>query len=275
MTRHLMLFTLVACSAAAVPAVAGQRVTDYTVGPQDVLMITTFGEQELTNKFRVDSDGTISFPLLNRVAVGGLTPAQIEAKLKRELVQREFLKNPQITVDVAEFRSRSVYIIGAVRSPAEYKLVGDMTLIAAIAQAGGLSPGASNEITIMRPRTPAGGPLSPDRAQNADITVVKMSDLQSGIMAQNIALQDGDTIWVPMAERFYVSGFVRNVGAYVHERGLTVQQALVLAGGVTEMGSTKRITIERVVGSRKKTIKASLADPVLPNDTIKVDRRIF
>jgi polysaccharide export outer membrane protein len=271
-----MLFAIL-MTAAGAPAAAGPRATDYTVGPQDVLMITTFGEQDMTSKFRVDNDGTINFPLLNRVVVGGLTTVQIEAKLKEELIKRELLKNPQISVDVAEFRSRSVYIIGAVRSPAEYKLVGDMTVIAAIAQAGGLAPGAGNELSIIRPKTPApgSGPLSPDRAENADITVVKMSDLQNGVLARNIALQDGDTIWVPTAERFYVSGWVRNVGAYVHERGLTVQQALVLAGGVSEMGSTKRITIERMVGSTKKTIKAQLTDIVLPNDTIKVDRRIF
>lgn len=264
--------------ALAQSAAAQGRTTDYTVGPHDVLQITTLDEPSLTNRFRVDADGSISFPYLGRVVVGGLTTTAIEARLKEELVRKEIF-NPgkvQISVDVAEFRSRVVYIFGAVRTAGEYKLIGDMSLIAALAQAGGLLAGASNEIRIMRPRAgqPQGAVL-PEQQQNAEITTVRVSDLQSGVMAQNIPLRDGDTIWVPAAERFYVSGQVKNAGGYVHERGLTVQQAIALAGGITELGSDKRITIERMVDTKKRTLKAKLSDPVQPNDTITVGRRRF
>jgi polysaccharide biosynthesis/export protein len=257
---------------------AAQRPSDYTVGPRDILQITTLEEPSMTGRFPVDSDGSISFPHLNRVKVGGLTPGAIEAKLKQELERRQIF-NPgrvQISVDVAEFRSRSVFVMGAVKAPNEYRLVGDMTLIAALAQAGGTLAGASNDISIIRPRSgQSQAPLSPDTAQDADIRLVKLSDLQNGVMTENITLRDGDTIWVPAAERFFVTGMVKNVGAYVFERGLTVQQALALAGGITELGSDRRINIERMDGDRKRKIKAKLTDLIQPNDTIDVGRRRF
>jgi polysaccharide export outer membrane protein len=257
---------------------AAQRASDYTVGPRDVLQITTLDEPSMTGRFPIDSDGSISFPYLNRVVVIGLTPTAIEARLKDELVRQQIFKpgKAQISVDVAEFRSRVVYILGAVRTPGEYRLAGDMSLIAALAQAGGLNAGASNEISIMRPK--AGQPLGavkPEQPQNAEITTVRISDLQSGVMTQNMPLKDGDTIWIPVADRFYISGQVKNAGGYVHERGLSVQQALALAGGITELGSDRRISIERMVGGRKRTIKAILTDLVQPNDTITVGRRRF
>lgn len=273
--KHLLI---VLSGLVALDAAAAQRPADYTVGPRDVLQITTLDEPSMTGRFPVDNDGSISFPYLQRVIVGGLTTAAIEAKLKAELVRKEIF-NPgrvQISVDVAEFRSRVVYILGAVRTPGEYKLVGDMSLIAALAQAGGPQASASNEISIMRPKTgqPMGA-VTPEQQQNAEITTVRLSDLQSGVMAQNIALRDGDTIWVPPADRFYIAGQVKNAGGYIHERGLTVQQALALAGGITELGSDRRIEIERIVDGRKKTIKARLTDLVEPNDTITVGRRRF
>src|SRR6185436_16102080 len=121
---------------------------------------------------RVDADGSIAFPLLNRVMVGGLTTAAIEAKLKAELIKRDLMRKPQINVDVAEFRSKRVWIIGAVRAPNEYKLIGDMSLIAALAQAGGLTEGASNDIRIMRPKNgdPVSGAMSPEKPQDAQVT---------------------------------------------------------------------------------------------------------
>src|SRR6185295_2421629 len=99
-------------------------------------------------------------------------------------------------------------------------------------QAGSLTEGASSEVRIMRPKN-GGQPeaaMSPDKPEDAQITVVNINRLLTGDAGTNIQLQDGDTIWVPTAERFFIIGNVRNVGPYIHQPGLTVQQALALAG---------------------------------------------
>lgn len=274
--KVLFAFAVVLVAARSLPAQA-MLSGSYKVGPQDVLQITVYDETGMTNKYRVDSDGTINFPLLNRVAVAGLTPTEIENKLKEELISKDLFKTPQINVDVLEFRSRRVWVIGAVKQPNEYRLVGDMNLIAALAQAGGPAENASNEVHIMRPKPgQPQAPVSLDKSQDAAITVVSMKELLGGDAGMNVSLQDGDTIYLPAAERFYVSGYVQKVGPYVHERGLTVQQALVLAGGVTELGSDKRVSIERMEGTKKKVLKnVKPTELVLPGDTIKVERRRF
>ena len=101
-------------------------------------------------------------------------------------------------------------------------------------------------------------------------------DLQGGQLSQNIALQDGDTIFVPRAETIYVFGQVKNPGAYpLKTKDTTVLQALSLAGGVTDRGSTSRIKIVRLIDGKKVEIKAKLGDPVLPGDTLIVRERFF
>jgi polysaccharide export outer membrane protein len=105
---------------------------------------------------------------------------------------------------------------------------------------------------------------------------VDIKELQSGALSQNIALRDGDTIFVPRAESIYVFGQVKNPGAYaLQQKDTSVLQALSLAGGVTDRGSTSRIKIVRMVDGEKQEIKVKLTDRVLPGDTIIVPERFF
>ena len=95
-------------------------------------------------------------------------------------------------------------------------------------------------------------------------------------MLANIALQDGDTLFVPEAERFYINGYVRTPGSYVIKPGLTVQQAISLAGGLTERGTLRRLKIIRKDKDGKEVeIDAKGTDLVRPNDTIKVSQRLI
>ena len=102
-----------------------------------------------------------------------------------------------------------------------------------------------------------------------------MADLQNG-RAQNILLGDGDTVFVPKAETFFVTGFVRNGGPFIHEAGMTVSKALSMAGGVTEKGSRSRIRITRVVNGRQIVLKdVKMEDPVQPGDSVEVLPRLW
>jgi polysaccharide export outer membrane protein len=265
-------------AAQAPPTQADQARGEYLIGAQDVLTVTVWDSPDLSGKFTVETDGSFTFPLIGRVKAGGLTLRQFEAELKKKLADGYF-KNPQVSVAVESYRSQRIFIVGEVRSPGSYPLTGDMTLIEAIARAGSTTPSASLEAIIVR--APAGkqadGPTLPgQKADSSETQRVNLRDLQSGALTENIALRDGDTIFVPRAESIYVFGQVKNPGAYaLQSTDTTVLQALSLAGGVTDRGATTRIKIVRVVKGEKVEIKVKLSDLVLPGDTIIVPERFF
>jgi polysaccharide export outer membrane protein len=249
-------------------------VTDYRVGPQDVLTITSYDQADLSGKFTVETDGTFTFPLIGRVKAGGLTLRALEDSLKTRLKDEGFFRNPQVTVSVETYRSQKIYVIGEVRSPGPYPLSGDMSLVEAIARAGSTLPSASGEAIIVHATPGAIGPLAP--SQGANTETVDLRALQNGAATLNIVLRDGDTISVLRAESVYVLGQVKNPNAYaLQQKNTTVLQALSLAGGVTDRGSMNRIKLTRIVKGDKKELKVKLTDIVQPGDTISVGDRLF
>ena len=248
--------------------------TNYQIGPQDVLTITVFGENDLSGKFTVEQDGTFTFPLIGRVKAGGASLRDVEQDLKKRLSDG-YLRNPQVTVSMETYRSQRILIMGEVRSPAEYQLTGDMTLLAALARAGGPTAAAGREALIVRtPRRPV---LDENGRPSAEpeIIHVDLTDLQAGNISLNIPLIDGDTITVPKAQSVFVSGQVKSPGAFPVEPDTTVLQVLSLAGGLTDRGASGRIKIQRTVDGKKIEIKAKLTDIVLPGDTIIVPEKYF
>ncbi len=258
------------------PANPAQQ-ADYLVGPQDVLSITVWDQNDLSGKFTVETDGSFTFPLIGRVQAGGLTLRQVETELKKRLADGYF-KNPQLTVSIETYRSQRVFITGEVRTPGTYTLTGDMSLIEALSRAGSTTQFAGAEVVIVRSNEgkTASGPLLPNQSEGATSIRVDLKELQSGGLSQNVPLKDGDTIFVPAAETVYVFGQVKNPGAYpLRTKNTTVLQALSLAGGVTDRGSTGRIKIVRIVNGKKNEIKVELTDLVQPGDTIMVPERYF
>jgi polysaccharide export outer membrane protein len=256
------------------PAARQSPPADYIVGPQDVLLVQLFDQPDLGGKYTVETDGTFSFPLIGRVAAGGLTLRKVEGELRTKLADGYFV-NPQVIVAVEQYRSQRVFVMGEVRSPGPVSLAGGMTLIEALARAGSTLPSASGEIAIVRGVQGTDGPTLPTIANEQEIVRARIRDLESGIRNQNIDLRDGDTIFVPRAESVYVFGEVRTPGAYILQNDTTVLQALSLAGGVSEDGAMNRIKIVRLVNGAKSELKAELGDPVKPGDTIMVPRKYF
>jgi len=115
----------------------------------------------------------------------------------------------------------------------------------------------------------------PNQAEASELIRVDLNDLQRGVGASNITLRDGDTVFVPRAEPVYVFGQVKNPGAYPIQKDTTVLQALSLAGGVTDRGSTTRLRLIRVVEGKKTEMKAKLTTVVQAGDTIVVLERFF
>jgi polysaccharide export outer membrane protein len=250
-------------------------INNYVVGPQDVLTIALFDQQDLSGKYTVEADGTFTFPLIGRVKAGGLTLRSVEEALRKELANG-FFRDPQVSVAVEQYRSQRVFVVGEVRTPGTYPLTGDTTLIEALARAGSITEAAAGEALIVRTRTAlVNGPVLPEAETASDVIRVDVKELQSGRLSQNAQLRDGDTIFVPRAELVYVFGQVRDPGGFPVQKGTTVLQALSLAGGVTDRGATGRIRIARVVAGTRTELKAKLEDTVQPGDTIIVPERYF
>jgi polysaccharide biosynthesis/export protein len=259
----------------ALAPLSAQSAADYVIGAQDVLTVQVFDEDKLSGKYTVEADGTFSFPFLGRVKAGGLTLRAFENDLKKRL-SGDYLKNPQVTVGVEQYRSQRVFVMGEVRSAGPVALTGGMTLIEALARAGSTTPTASGEVSIVRAtQGGAKGPLLPDQDSGVEVFRATIRTLEGGSLKQNIELRDGDTIFVPRAETAYVFGQVKNPGAYALQKDTTVLQALSLAGGVTENGAMNRVKVVRILKGEKQEVKVKLTDIVKPGDTIIVPERYF
>ena len=274
---------------------ASQGAQSYTIGVRDVLEVSVFNQADLSGRYTVETDGAFSYPLIGRVVAAGSTVQELEAALRTRLLDGYF-RDPRVTVAVAEYRSRQVFVMGEIRSPGAYPLAADTTLIEILSLAGSLTSQASGVAIVVRangtppdhaadepplaengespPPAANGGAGTPIPADSETIRV-NLRDLEGGDLSRNIVLRDGDTVFVPRAETFYVFGEVRSPGSFPIQEGLTVLQALSLAGGANEFAALNRITILRMVEGEQVEIRVKLDDLVQRDDTIRVPVKFF
>jgi polysaccharide export outer membrane protein len=157
-----------------------------TVGPGDLFEVSVLGEKELPKEFRVQPDGTIEFPYVDRLSVAGLEPQQIEELIKKGLVDHQILKDPQVTLVVKQYSSKKVSIIGAVNKPGSLPWTEGMKLIDAISLAGGLTSLANGDRVRITRNVSSGGTVT---------ATVSVDDISDGKL-QDVPLQAGDTIKV-------------------------------------------------------------------------------
>jgi len=262
-------FTVLLVLLAAAPP-AGAVSADYRIGVDDVLSISVWDNKDLDHVVFVRPDGKISLPLVGEVQAGGLTLAELTARLTQ--AYSKTVKNAQVTVDVREIRSRPVFFVGGVGKPGPMQLTQELTLFQALALAGGVSPAADLERAFV---------LRGDTVINVDF--VKL--IQKGDVSQNIRLQPKDTIVVPVADVVYVQGEVRAPGAVKFTKDLTVLKAIAQTGGLTPLAAAKRVDVLRGEGPNKQKIRVNVNDmmtelasqdvPLKPNDIIIVPQRLF
>jgi polysaccharide export outer membrane protein len=250
--------------------------SDYRVGVGDKIEISVFGHDDMTRLGEVKTDGTVNFPLLGDVKVAGKTVTQIDADVTRDL-SREYLVDPEVNVDVKEYKSQWVTLMGEVRTPGRYVLRRNMRLIDLLAEAGGPTKEAGTEIVLTRHQENASG--------THQITINIDDILNPGKPESNVALRHGDIITIGQREAFYIRGEVARPGPYYVERGYTILRSISVAGGLTQFANRKEVQLLRAGagGIQEKLIinLKSIEDgrkediPILPNDVIIVPRRVF
>jgi len=252
---------------------------EYRIGPKDLLEISVFGLDELNTTVRVSEEGKITLPLLGEVEVQGLTKTQVEKKLAR-LLEKKYLQNPQVTVFIKEYQSKRVSVLGAVRNPGPYELLGRQTLLQIISEAGGMTEDAGETIIIIRQS--ADGSSTTLRIPVEDLVV-------KGDASLNIVLRPGDIVNIPIDKivHVYVFGQVRNPGALAVKRSHipTLLQAIAQAGGFAERANKGRVLIKRKgKDGREIQIKVNVKDIIKgkkkdiqlqENDVVFVPETIF
>lgn len=258
-------------AAQAVPAPAAAAVAapglDYPLGPGDVIRIQVFQSPDLGVEARVSETGTISFPLLGAVRVGGLSPVQAEQLIARRLREGNFLQNPQVTLNVLQFRSQQVSVLGNVNKPGRYPLeTTNMRLSEVLAMAGGIAAGGADVAILMSQRD--GRPVRSE----IDIAAMFLANRPE----EDVPIRAGDTLYVHRAPVFYIYGQVQRPGHYTVERGMTVAQALAKGGGLTLRGTEKGLRLQRRDASGViQTIEPRLEEPVHPDDLLFVRESLF
>jgi polysaccharide biosynthesis/export protein len=227
---------LVACLAImALLGSASAQQTDYRIGPNDVLKVTVFGHEDLTRSATVATNGTVGFPLLGDVPAAGLTPSELESRL-RDLLGKDYLVDPKVSVAVQEYRSQRVFVLGEVEKPGAYPLTGQVRLVDLLSQAGGAGKAAGRVVVVVR-ASKADTPSAPD-ASGSTTMRINLKRLIEGDGTENIVLQSGDTVFVPKVTSVFVLGEVVKPGAYALEKDTSPLEAVTLAGGLTDTAAS-------------------------------------
>jgi polysaccharide export outer membrane protein len=255
---------------------SGDSHDEYRVGVGDKLEIVVFGHEDMNKVVEVRGDSTINYPLLGNLPVAGKSVAEVDDEITR-LLAKDFLVDPQVSVEIREYQSQWVTIIGEVRTPGRFVLRRDMRLIDLLAEAGGATKEAGMDILVTRRQEGDGAPqplvISRDRLMSRNN------------QDANIVLAHGDIVTISEKEAFYIRGEVTKPGSYYLENDMTILKAISVAGGLTQFANRKSVDLLREgSGGMQKRLKVDLKAiedgkkgdiPLLPNDVIIVSRRIF
>ncbi len=248
------------------------------VGPDDLLAISVYDSPELTRTVRIGSDGKIRLPMLTeKIAVAGKLPNQIETAIAGELQKEGILVDPVVSVAVAEYKSRPVSVIGAVRNPLTFQALPGTTLLDAVTKAQGLTDDAGADIIVTRPVTDSDG-----KTTQVTQRIPAKALLETTDPLYDIPLYGGENIRVPQGGKIFVTGNVRLPGAYpIQETAeTTLLKALALSQGVLPFTAKTAYIYRRVSANGARTeIPVPLKQimdrkspdiPVLPDDILYI-----
>ena len=253
-------------NAAAVPATSpvAANATSYVLGAEDQITVRVFAADDIPDKpAQIDNDGTVTLPMIGQVHAAGLTVEQLQANLV--IAYKKYFKDPQVTVQVNDFRSQPVSVAGNVTNPGVVQLRGNRNLMEVIGQAGGLRADAGDSVLITRNLSQGPIPVSgayTDPTGKYSIAHIDIRSIMSGKDPEgNIQIKPHDVITVPRARMIYVLGNVGRPGGYVmtENETMSLTQAIALAGGWDKMAALGSARILRADGgSTREQIPANV-----------------
>lgn len=261
--RLVLLSWLLAVSAAwgAAPA------SEYRLGPGDAIRVQVYQSPDLTVEARVSEQGSISYPLVGAVQLGGLSIGEAEKRIADALRQGRFLKAPQVNINLLQVRGNQVAVLGQVTHPGRFALeTSTVRASEMLAAAGGVTPLGDDTLVVTGTRE--GKPFH---------RVIDIPSLFAGAASQDdLLLAAGDSLFVPRAPVFYIYGEAQKPGPYRVERNMTVMQALAAGGGPTPRGTQNRLRLHRT-GADGTVVQTApqLTDLVQPGDVIFVRESLF
>jgi polysaccharide biosynthesis/export protein len=240
---------------------------DYKLAAGDAIRISVFQNQDLALETRVSESGTINYPLVGSIKIGGLTIEAAEKKIAQGLREGGFVKQPQVNIVLTAVRGNQVSVLGLVNRPGRFPLETSSTRVSdALALAGGVAPTGSD--TAILTGTRDGQPF------RKEIDVPSIFIKESA--PDDILLQGGDIIYIHRAPVFYVYGEAQRPGSYRIERGMTVQQALALGGGPTARGTEWRLRLDRRTPDGKiQRVSPERDELIQADDVIYVRESLF
>lgn len=233
--KFIVLVAVFMASMLMAQTAGSQSVEEPVLGPGDLLEISVFEIPELSQTIRISGAGSVEFPLIGSVAVAGKTTSQAAQIIGDELRHRDFVKNPVVNILVKQFATQGVSVLGEVRKPGVYTIIGPRRLMDVVAEAGGLEPTASSEIQIQHRGT--------GEVQN--LKLLNTSSDQN--FKSNVMISPGDTILVSRASIVYVVGDVNKPGGFAMQDGgsLSTLQVIALAGGTNRTAAARSAKIIR------------------------------
>jgi polysaccharide export outer membrane protein len=260
--RHFVfLFTCLLAGA----GFASER-AEYLLGPGDVVRISVFQNPDLQLETRVSENGSITYPLIGNVPVGGLTLSAAEQRVAKMLKDGGFVVQPQVSILLLQIRGNQVSVLGQVNRPGRYPLeTADVRLSDMLATAGGIAVTGADTVILTGVRE--GKPYR----REIDIATMYLQ----GQTGDDVVLVGGDALYVHRAPVFYIYGEVQRPGAYRVERDMTIMQALATGGGLTPKGTQRGVRVNRRAGGKVQSIEPSLDDLLKPDDVVYVKESIF
>ena len=261
------LLTLVLAVVFSVGAYAQDRQPEYQFGNGDNIRIQVFQNPDLTVETRVTENGTISYPLIGTVKIGGMTILAAEQIVAKALSDGGFIKKPQVNIVLLQNRGNQVSVLGAVNRAGRFPLETFSTRLSEmIAIAGGIAPAGADIAIVTGLR--AGKPFR----REIDIAGIFLDNAPQN----DFVVASGDVIYVHRMPLYYVYGEVQKPGSARVERGMTVRQALAQSGGLTVRGTERRLRLYRVGANGKvETFGPDLNDLVRPDDVLHVSESLF
>lgn len=218
------------------------------IGAGDLVEMSVFDTPELSGKLRVSNTGDVILPLVGAIHLQGLKAAEAQTLIRQKLVDGGFLKDPQVTIFIAEYATQGVSVVGEVKNPGIYPAFGSHHLLDYISLAQGLTPLAGTAIVI----THSGHPDEPQR--------VKITAGGAPQAENNPEILPGDTIFVEKTGLVYVVGDVVRPGGFPmdHDEQLSILQAIALAQGVNYTAAKGSARLIRTTASGRQEIPIDL-----------------